>query len=344
VLVESGVDTNPEQLSPQVYLPERHGSLQIELLAATRRAGRIPYVLPAADPRSLIAQIESGRPVLILQNLRTRSFPAWHYAVLVGFVPDTNRVHLHSGTQRDMSMGASGFLRTWDWGGRWAMVVLKPGELPAMAEPGRYAEAAAAFDTVADFPAAELAWQAAADHWPNDPRPRLALGNLDYRYGDIFGAIDHFQAGLAIDSQDPALVNNLASVLGDWVVACAKPCYSPGEASVINQLEVSRRPAELAAGRIRVLLRIQTGVGENPIGDEPRSFSAEPNSVDCVNNKCLGLRIPRAPGLLIGRNYELLKILPGDVLQSGGNLKRRRRFRAGTKSASTQPRIRRCNE
>src|SRR4029450_1757028 len=45
VLGASGVDTTPDALVPDVSVPGLHGSLQIELLAASRRAGRTP------DPR-----------------------------------------------------------------------------------------------------------------------------------------------------------------------------------------------------------------------------------------------------------------------------------------------------
>ena len=39
VLVAAGASVTPEALAPQAYLPERHGSLQLELVAATRRRG-----------------------------------------------------------------------------------------------------------------------------------------------------------------------------------------------------------------------------------------------------------------------------------------------------------------
>lgn len=86
VLGAAGVATDPATLSPQVYLPAREGSLQLELVAATRRAGRLPYVL-AGEPRALLAQLQAGRPVLVLQNLGTPHVPVWHYAVLTGFDP-----------------------------------------------------------------------------------------------------------------------------------------------------------------------------------------------------------------------------------------------------------------
>ncbi|TVP53451.1 MAG: hypothetical protein EA349_13665, partial [Halomonadaceae bacterium] len=46
LLQSSGVrDADPDTLKNQVYLPDRQGSLQTELLAATRRADRVPYLL-----------------------------------------------------------------------------------------------------------------------------------------------------------------------------------------------------------------------------------------------------------------------------------------------------------
>ena len=39
VLGAAGIGRTPEQLAPQVYLPQRQGSLQVELLGASRRAG-----------------------------------------------------------------------------------------------------------------------------------------------------------------------------------------------------------------------------------------------------------------------------------------------------------------
>ena len=66
VLNVAGVAAAPDDLVDQVYLPKQHGSLQIELLAATRRADRIPYRF---EPTlvALRAELDAGRPVLVLQ-------------------------------------------------------------------------------------------------------------------------------------------------------------------------------------------------------------------------------------------------------------------------------------
>lgn len=214
VLGAAGVDATPDTLAPQVYLPGRQGSLQVELLAATRRAGRLPYVVEGT-PEALLAELRAGRPVLVLQNLRTRGFPVWHYAVVVGHDPARGRVVLNSGTRRGMAMPAASFMRTWDWAGRWAMVALVPGELPARADPRRYAEAVAAFEPVAGTRDAAIAWRAALREWPGDPYPWLGLGNLAHAGGDLEEAARHFSQGLALAAGDVVLANNLASVLGE---------------------------------------------------------------------------------------------------------------------------------
>lgn len=255
VLGASGVAITPEALVPQVYLPRREGSLQLELVAATRRAGRIPYVVQAS-PDALIAQLREGRPVLVLQNLLTRSVPRWHYAVLVGSDPPRNRLILNSGTQQRLQVSARKFLRTWDWAGRWAVVALRPGELPAQAEPVPYLASVADFERVAGAAAARPAYQAALQRWPTDPRVHLALGNAAYTAGERAGAARHYREGLAQAPADPVLGNNYASVLGELgcraearmaLDAAREAAGADGRWSV----QLQETQAELAASKVK---------------------------------------------------------------------------------------------
>jgi len=214
VLVAAGVDTTPELLTPQVYLPDRQGSLQLELLAATRRAGRIPYVI-GNDLAMLFSELEQDRPVLVLQNLQTRQFPVWHYAVLMGFDTTTDQVFLNTGTRQHEAMSAEKFARLWDWGGNWAMVVLAAGEIPPGANAGTYFQAVANFEAVAGNAAAEPAWRAGLKRWPDHPQAYLALGNQAYAKGDLQQASALYRQGLAVDANNIGLSNNLATVLGE---------------------------------------------------------------------------------------------------------------------------------
>src|SRR5262245_11493120 len=68
VLDAAGASISPDELAQLVYLPERRGSLSVELAAAVRHLGYLSYQL---QPRlaDLLAEIRYGRPVVVLQNL-----------------------------------------------------------------------------------------------------------------------------------------------------------------------------------------------------------------------------------------------------------------------------------
>ncbi|MEJ2087904.1 MAG: PA2778 family cysteine peptidase, partial [Gammaproteobacteria bacterium] len=134
VLVASGVDITPDRLVPEVYLPSRRGSLQIELQAAARRHGRLPYEL-APDLEVLLDTVTTGMPVLVLQNLGFSWLPRWHYGVVVGYDPGRSAVLLRSGRERRRAEPVGRFQRTWSLAGRWAVVALRPGEIQATASP-----------------------------------------------------------------------------------------------------------------------------------------------------------------------------------------------------------------
>jgi hypothetical protein len=133
ILVASGVAVTPDELVARVYLPAREGSLQAEMLAASRTYGRISYLL---DPSlvSVLKEVRQGRPVLVMQNLGVSWYQQWHYAVVVGYDIQQNKLLLRSGTIRDYEMSLPLFERTWQRSERWAMVVLAPGELPVDAD------------------------------------------------------------------------------------------------------------------------------------------------------------------------------------------------------------------
>ncbi|MGD9984266.1 MAG: PA2778 family cysteine peptidase, partial [Porticoccaceae bacterium] len=118
VLGQAGVVVDPEQLVAAVYLPERKGSLQVELVAAARRYGRVPYPINP-DLAGLLDTLRAGHPVLVLQNLAIERWPLWHFAVVIGFDAQRDEFILRSGTTRREVSSATSFLRTWQRAGNW---------------------------------------------------------------------------------------------------------------------------------------------------------------------------------------------------------------------------------
>ena len=214
VLRASGVVITPQELTPQVYVPRKKGSLQAELIGAARRHGRLPYVMPEqAD--ELVAELNEGRPVLVLQNLRVTRWPQWHYAVLIGYDADRNVAILRSGTRERVEMRWQRFARTWHLGGRWAITTLTPGVMPDHADAARYVEAAAGLESAGKHAEAGAAYEAAIARWPTAPLAWIGRGNVAYGAGDLIAAADAYERAVVLAPQDAAARNNLAQVLAD---------------------------------------------------------------------------------------------------------------------------------
>lgn len=214
VLNWGGVSVSPTELAPQVYLPERRGSLQLELIGAARRHGRIPYVLQP-QLESLLAEVSSGNPVLILQNLSLPWYPKWHYAVVVGFDLKRDRVILRSGPIERHETPFKVFERTWRRSDYWALVILPPDRLPFTAEEIPYVQAVAPLERLARWPDTAQAYATALTRWPKSLAARMGLGNSRYAQGDLRGAEEAFRRATQEHPDAGVAFNNLAQVLAD---------------------------------------------------------------------------------------------------------------------------------
>ena len=214
VLEKSGVEVSLDEVVDKVYLPGRQGSLQVELLAATRTEGRLPYVIDGSLA-NVWRELEMGRPVLVLQNLGVAAIPRWHYAVVVGIDAERGEIVLRSGTDRRRVTSIRTFLHTWRRGAYWGMVVLAPGELPAAVERSRYFEAIAALEQVGRVEEAAVAWQAALGEWPGDTVALFGLANAQFAGQDFRAAEATYRELLLRDPDLSAARNNLALVLAE---------------------------------------------------------------------------------------------------------------------------------
>jgi hypothetical protein len=217
VLAYAGVGVTADNLVDEVYIAGLKGSLQPELLGATRRHGLIPYVLDP-DVTALAAELAAGRPVLVLQNLGFERVPVWHYAVVVGI--DRGDVILRSGTEQRRVERDSRFLRSWQRGDNWAFVTVEPGTLPSTATAGGYVRALAGAEPLLDPAAARRGHDAALLRWPNDELVLFAAAGQRHAAGDLSGATALYRQLLAAAPQHAAAHNNLANVLAE------RGCYA----------------------------------------------------------------------------------------------------------------------
>ncbi len=214
LLVASGVTTTPEVLVDEVYVPARQGSFQVEMQAAARRHDRLALRI---QPRmhSLLAWLDGGEPVLVLQNLGPDWYPVWHYAVVIGYDLESREMLLRSGVTPDHRVSMSTFERTWARAAFWGMVTLAPGELPYRDSSADYFVAAAALEETNTAVDMLAVWRTGVAAWPDEPDIALGLANQFYRRGEYQSALAGYSGLVADFPHYLPGYNNLASLLGE---------------------------------------------------------------------------------------------------------------------------------
>ena len=207
-----GINLSPDELVDKVYIPQRQGSLQLEMIATARQYGLIAYQL---DPElsTLITEVAAGNPVLVFQNLAFAFWPQWHYAVVAGYDLNTEEIILRSGTLKRHSIPMRTFERTWQRAGHWAYVLMKPGIIPPTASPLNYTQASHALSESGFPQAALISYRAAAKKWPEDTVTGMLLGNAEYAASNLVEAEASFRQVIHFEPRHADAWNNLAYVL-----------------------------------------------------------------------------------------------------------------------------------
>ncbi len=213
-LVYSGVKTSPDALVSKVYIPERQGSLQAEMLATPRQFGRVAYRI---EPRfaDLIREVAAGNPVVILQDIGLGFFTKWHYAVVVGYDYPAGELYLRSGEKQREKTPFTILEYTWKKSNYWAMVAMPPGRLPVTATEATYLPAIAAMERVGDKRAALEAYAAALERWPGSLGASVGLANQHYALGNLGEAETVLRQASTRHPESVVVTNNLAQTLSD---------------------------------------------------------------------------------------------------------------------------------
>jgi hypothetical protein len=212
VLGANGVDVHPDELASAVYLPDREGALQVEMLAAARRRGLMAVPVDTA-PAGLVGQLGHGRPVLVLQNQGLEVMPVWHYAVVVGYLPESDRFVLRSGRERRQRVGRGRLAATLERAGDWAVVLVRPGAPPDGLEPGAFLGAAADLENTGAHELALAGFRAAVDAWPELASARLGVANNLYYLNRLEQAEAAYRALLTGHPEHVVAVHNLSTLL-----------------------------------------------------------------------------------------------------------------------------------
>ena len=198
----AGKPVSADALVDEVWLPERKGSLGIELMAAARSRGLLAY--PVNDAKHLYQELQAGRPALVMQNLALPSRPKWHYAVVTGYHDEGKTVVMHSGTTQSKTTHWNRFIRTWARAEQWGFTLIAPGELPSSAEPQPLFRAISATPNAMDY------WPQAVKAFPDSGELWFGYGNALWQDGDKPAALEAFEHAVKAAPEMAAAWNNLA--------------------------------------------------------------------------------------------------------------------------------------
>jgi hypothetical protein len=211
-LVSAGVKVTPDDLVSQVYIPERKGSLQVEMLAAARRHGLVAYQL-APRFEDMLRELAAGTPVIVLQNLGF--VDGWHYAVAVGYDYERGELVLRSGETERKVLPFTVHELVWRRSGYWAMVATPPERIPATAEESRWLAAIAALERSGGARSARTAYLNFLKRWPDNLGAAIGLANAHHALGELHEAEAVLRDAARRTPASVVALNNLAQILSD---------------------------------------------------------------------------------------------------------------------------------
>lgn len=214
VMHTEGVQVGPGQLREFLYLPEKQGSLQVEMLATTRRYGLLAYLLKP-ELADILAEVAAGNPVIVLQNLGLSWYPLWHYAVVIGYDLHREEIILRSGENERLILPFTTFEHTWARSQHWAMLALPLSRLPQTALPENLLQSLAALAHSSPDTNTLPAYTAALQRWPENLLVQVAAGNHAYNQGKLDQAEQIFLTATQAHPDSAAAFNNLAQTLSD---------------------------------------------------------------------------------------------------------------------------------
>ena len=204
-----GNDITVEEIADVVYTPNRQGSLQIEMVAATRNLGLVPYAMNM-DLETLYTELDQERPVIVFQNLSLDIIPKWHYSVVTGRSPDGEKLLLHSGRHQYYRVSRNTFENTWRRGKNWALVAAAPGDLPLSADHKTVINTALDLERVGKHRLAQITYEAAATRWPESFAAHVGLANMHMQLEEPVAASKAYRTALLLDNRSAAAMNNFA--------------------------------------------------------------------------------------------------------------------------------------
>jgi tetratricopeptide (TPR) repeat protein len=200
-----------EELDSRTLIPQKGGTLQIELMAAARANGFLVYQLEQ-NIDALVAELSVGHPVIVLVNRSFSWAPLWHYAPVTGYDAQMQTVLSHFADEANEAVPLATFEAIWERSQKWGVVLLPPGKIPATATPRKFLSCVYELEKSGMLQEALLSYKAASTRWPENVEILFALGNAYYGLHQLNKAEEMYRKILFLDAVNPLALNNLADI------------------------------------------------------------------------------------------------------------------------------------
>jgi hypothetical protein len=208
VMAWAGQPADLNALVSQVYTPGMQGSLQTDMLSASRRNGMI--AIPIRGFSNLLSEVAAGNPVIVFENLSVSWLPQWHYAVVFGYDLRQEIVLMHSGPEAFKRWDLRKFERSWQLGDYWGLIVLPPGKLSVTASELEHLKAAAALEQLGRVHEAGISYEAILKRWPQSLGALIGAANVSYAAKDYAKSTEALMLATKYHPQSSAAWHNLA--------------------------------------------------------------------------------------------------------------------------------------
>lgn len=225
-----GLEKSPAEIAPATFTPDLEGTLQIEMVAATRQLGLVAYE-QRANMSQLLSLVAEDIPVIVLQNNSISWLPQWHYAVVIGYDIEAKEVVLHTGVTEAHRLNFSTFERTWRRANYWMLAMLPASKTSEHLDPFIYTKACQDLINTQQANAGVAALTAATRQWPQYWLPYFLLGNHYFSTEPLIAA-NWFEQGLGVAQQQVSYLNNYAMLLSKL------GCHSKAAALINRALHI----------------------------------------------------------------------------------------------------------
>ena len=204
-------DLSPDEIAPQLFIPGQQGSLQVEMMVASRENAFLPYT-DYGTLSNIISLVADNIPVIVFQNVSISLFPQWHYAVVIGYDLSNREIILHTGLTPQHQMSFELFGRTWARGEYWMLAPLPVGKTSQQLNSYTYVSAAYDILSLGNETLGVGFLESAIKQWPDYWLPYFLIGN-HYIETSPSDSVHWFSLGYDVGRYEAAYANNYSVAL-----------------------------------------------------------------------------------------------------------------------------------